>query len=398
MIYRILLYGATGFTGRLIAQLAAERWSKPGARYELVLGARDEEKLRNLARRYDVEYRVFSLDRREPVLRALDGADVVINAAGPFASTAERLAKASISAGCHYVDINGEADVYKKLDDLGRIAAQRDVTLVCSAGYLSVASNLLLEKALTYLENLKGVENHRIREPVTVRIAMSSLLHASRGSAYTALRSLREQVTVARVASGSELVLWHVPVGELQRTFAFGTGARQSASSKRDLRIASAMNLVDTLTARVEAMRHKVRVNRIESYVETGTVERIAQQLGAMGSPLLALPWIQALARSQVSLLPEGPTKEERAARHHILILEIEDANRTPVIDWRLEGPNVYDVTAEAVTKVAECVAKGKHRGWCTPAEVFHACPDLEKAKQDVPLKGCRLEQRIPVR
>lgn len=389
--YSILLYGATGFSGRLITELAAKRWASPTAypRFELVLAARDRARLCALARRHDLEYRAFALDERRDVMRQLDGIDLVLNAAGPFALTAERLAKSAIASRCHYVDINGEVNVYKRLDDLGRIARERGVSVVCGAGHMSASSDLLIKKALDHLGD-RGV-----KAPVTVRTAMSSILQPSRGSVYTLLRSLREQVTVAREDRPGHLVLWHAPVGLLQRSFDFGA----ARGAVRDLRIASAMNLVDTLTARIEAMRHAVRVNRIESYMVTGDAMRIGYRLGAMASPLLALPLVGKAARMQASLLPEGPTAAARHNSRSILILDIEDAQRTPVIDWRLEGPNIYDITADAVTKTVECLLGGASRdlhGWCTPAEVLGGCPSAAGTQGDLPLDGCTLLRRSP--
>lgn len=398
MSHTILLYGATGFSGRLIAGAAARRWSAPAAACRLVLGARESAELKQLAHRHAVDYRAFGLDDRAQVLRALRGVKVLVNAAGPFAWTAERLAKAAVEAGCHYVDINGEVDVYKRLDDLGRFAAQRQVAIVCSAGHMSTTSDLLLDAALQHLGN-KGIV-----ELGTVRFAMSRVTHVSRGSTESALRSLREQVTVVREADVScqggprwQPVLWHLPVGALERTFDFGARGKHAGAGKPDLRIASAVNLVDTLTARVQALRHGVRVHQIESYMETGTAARVGYQLGAFAAPLLSLPWVGALARAQIALLPEGPTAQERAASPHVLLLEIEDAVRTPVIEWRLIGPNIYDVTAEAVTAIAERLAEGGFSGWCTPAEALGPRLNLAEVEQGEPLQGCRLEQRVTV-
>ena len=92
--------------------------------------------------------------------RALRDVDVLINAAGPFAWTAERLAKDALDVNCHYVDINGEIDVYKKLDDLGRYASQRRRAMVCSAGHTAAASDLLLDAAL---RELGGAHGPRLR-------------------------------------------------------------------------------------------------------------------------------------------------------------------------------------------------------------------------------------------
>jgi short subunit dehydrogenase-like uncharacterized protein len=94
-----------------------------------------------------MDFRVFGLDDRDEVVRAISDVDVVINAAGPFAYTAEPLAKAAIIAKRHYVDINGELDVYLKLDDLGVKAQQQRIALISAAGHTAAVSDMLLAKA-----------------------------------------------------------------------------------------------------------------------------------------------------------------------------------------------------------------------------------------------------------
>ena len=140
-----------------------------------------------------MQYRCFGLDDRSEVYRQLEDldVDVVINAAGPFAWTAERLAKAALAASCHYVDINGEVDVYKRLDDLGRAAVQQDVALVSGAAATAATSDIMLSAALERI-----VERHP--EVGTIRIAEARVMDVSRGSALSAARQLREQVVTVR--------------------------------------------------------------------------------------------------------------------------------------------------------------------------------------------------------
>ncbi|MGH9676328.1 MAG: saccharopine dehydrogenase NADP-binding domain-containing protein, partial [Candidatus Acidiferrum sp.] len=143
MSYNILLYGATGYSGRLIAaEGKAMGMSRQNARGDcgMILAARDGAPLRAVAEESGMEFRVFGLDGRDEVLRQLDGIDVVINAAGPFAFTAESLLKSALEKRCHYLDINGEVDVYRMLDDFGFIAAQREVAIVSGAGNYAAAS------------------------------------------------------------------------------------------------------------------------------------------------------------------------------------------------------------------------------------------------------------------
>jgi short subunit dehydrogenase-like uncharacterized protein len=394
----ILLYGATGFSGRLIAAEAerAGMGSGGGSGLRMVLGGRDGGRLRRLARTHEMEYRPFSLDDRGDVRRELRDVDVVINAAGPFAWTADRLVKGALDEGCHYVDINGEADVYRKLDDLGRHAAQRGLIMVCSAGHTAAASDLLLEAAL---DELHPGHLQFGRELGAVRIAMSRVMSLSAGSAETVWRSLREQVTVVQMAEFEadggvvrEPRLWHEPVGRLERTFDF----RAPDGARRDLRIASAANLVDTLTARRTVARKRFSAKRIESYVEAGTVARMGYQLGSLLAPLAAIPVVRALARQQIDLLSMDLTEEELRERQ-IVLLEIEDPARTTVIDWWWETPNAYQFTAQVVVAIAGKIAAGGAPGWLTPGDVLQPRRDPatgQLAGAPDALRDCRLHDR----
>jgi short subunit dehydrogenase-like uncharacterized protein len=365
----------------------------------VVLAGRDRDRLAELAGDRGLEHRAFGLDDPHDVRRALRDVDVLINAAGPFALTAGRLARGALAAGCHYVDINGEVDVYKKLDDLTLSARQRRVAMVCGAGHTAAASDLLLTAALEELEGRRRELDYD-RELGAIRIAVSCTTNLSRGSAETLWRAIREQVTVVRESN-----LWHESVGRLERTFDFGdppsNGSRDEPSDeergRRDLRIASAANLVDTLTARLTVARKKFSAKRIESYVETGTVARLGYQLGAFLAPVVAIPWVRTLARQQMDFLPLGPTGGEIEEEKHVVLLEIEDPARTRIVDWRWETPNAYLFTAQVVLEIAKQLASDGHVGWRTPAEVFFS-PAARAGggrRRLAHLRGCRLSDRL---
>ena len=406
---RILLYGATGYSGGLIAEEAVRRWGNDSALSgnQFVLASRDARQLRRVAERLKLPWRSFGLDERTSAVRDIDGFDVVINAAGPFAATGERLAKACIETGTHYVDINGEVDVYKRLDDLGRNARQRRVTLVCGAGQTATVSNVMLHKALEHLKQA-GLE------PATVRIAASRLAHVSRGSARTMMRSIREQVALVRGGYDDETKGWrlrlsHAPVGRLERTFDFTLAGDAPLEDGRDRfgrRIASAANLIDTLVAKRTAETLGVDLDAIESYLEMPNSLRIGYQLGALSAGVFALPWVRRLNQWQIDQLPEGPTPAERGASRHRVLLEIEDRCRELLIDWRIETPDPYEFTARSALAVAnELASKGRNvdAGWQPPAAIiagsvggwsFEPQPRAGTLRQ-WPFDGCRFD---PVR
>ncbi|MEL6616026.1 MAG: NAD(P)H-binding protein, partial [Bacteroidota bacterium] len=91
-----LLYGATGYTGRLIADLAVARGHRP------VLGGRTEATLRPLAERLGLDPVVVSLDDARGLDRALEGVDAVLHAAGPFAQTSAPMVDACLRTGTPY--------------------------------------------------------------------------------------------------------------------------------------------------------------------------------------------------------------------------------------------------------------------------------------------------------
>jgi hypothetical protein len=244
------------------------------------------------------------------------------------------------------------------------------------------------------------------RELGAVRIAHTCTANLSRGSAETLWRSLREQVTVVRLApSGGDggdaegprrTVLWHEPVGRVERTFDFRDAPapadrKGGARHRPSTRIASAANMVDTLTARQTVTRKGFVPHAIESYVEVGTLGRIGYQIGSLLSPVAALPFVDDLARLQASVLPDGPTARELQSEPATVVLEIEDTFRTRIVDWSWHTPNAYVFTARLATEIAIRTVTAERDGWLTPSEVLS--PTVAELRSPSGyLRGCRLE------
>ena len=227
---RILLYGATGYSGDLIAREVRARTDDGDLpNHEVVLGGRNRARLEELGDELNLHYIAFTLDDRARVDSVLSDFDVVINAAGPFADTGIRLAKAAISTNCHYVDINGEVGVYRLLDDLARLAEDRQVRLVSGAGFTATVSDVMLRWAIALLRKELRLKDADRLALGAVRVAVSDCTNMSRGSVLTLVRSVREQVVVVR---NSAYV--HVPVGQLERSFDFDSSSdRRVASAAR---------------------------------------------------------------------------------------------------------------------------------------------------------------------
>jgi short subunit dehydrogenase-like uncharacterized protein len=132
-----MIYGATGYTGALIAQHAFDQGHQP------MLGGRNAPALTALANKLDLPYRVLSLDDPTALGAGFTGVDLLLNAAGPFLHTAGPLAAACLDAGVHYLDISNELKVFRALYALHPQAQQAGVAIIPGVGFGVVATNCL---------------------------------------------------------------------------------------------------------------------------------------------------------------------------------------------------------------------------------------------------------------
>jgi len=192
-----------------------------------------------------------------------------------------------------------------------------------------------------------------------------------------------------------EMKIWHEPFGRLERAFDFGQFS-SDGSQPRPTRhgIGSAVNLIDTLTARLTVRRHGLSSQTIESYMRMGAAGRVALQLGSTFASLSSLPLVRAMTKVSLASLPDGPSADSLAQERNAVVLEIEDAYCTRLIDWRWEIPNVYQHSAQLVVDVSRKIANGNKIGWVTPSDALSLkIGDFEKPVGA--LRDTRLEKRV---
>ncbi len=157
-----MLYGATGYTGTLIAQRGLKCGHSP------VLAGRSATAVTALAERLGLPHRVLSLEDPSAMRAALADVDLVLNAAGPFLHTATPLAEACLSAGVDYLDISNELQVFRALYDLDEGARQADVSIIPGVGFGVVATNCLaryVSEAVGGAEHLKVASRVASEQP-----------------------------------------------------------------------------------------------------------------------------------------------------------------------------------------------------------------------------------------
>ena len=132
-----MIYGANGYTGRLIVERAVALGMKP-----LVAG-RDVLAIPQLADDLGLEWRVFDLDDPNELDRGVEGMHVVLSCAGPFIRTFAPLARACIRSKVHYLDVTGEVEVFEGLNALSEKADKAGVMLMPGVGFDVVPTDSL---------------------------------------------------------------------------------------------------------------------------------------------------------------------------------------------------------------------------------------------------------------
>jgi short subunit dehydrogenase-like uncharacterized protein len=136
---RIVLFGATGYTGRLTAEAMVERGMKP------VLAARSRDKLDALARELGGELETRTADVADPpsVAALVEQGDVLVTTVGPFAKWGQPAAAAATTNGAHYIDSTGEpAFIREVFERYGPAAERAGIAMLTAMGYDWVPGNL----------------------------------------------------------------------------------------------------------------------------------------------------------------------------------------------------------------------------------------------------------------
>jgi len=346
---RILIYGGTGYTGRLIAEHARNLRRAP------VIAGRTAHRVQALAEELAIAGRVAAPDEPQAIDEALGDIDVLINAASPFARTARPLIEACLRTGTHYLDITGELPIFQDAARYDGPARERGIMIMPGVGLGIVASDCLALHVAARVPNAKYL-----------RMAVLRPDSFSRGSVRSALGLSNSHVTIRRNGR-----LISVPVGRLQRAFDYGDGRRESV----------AVSWADVFTA-----YYSTGIRNIEAYFEANLASRVLYQLGAGVADTLRLPPVERWLDAVVRALPDGPSAQQRQRERCVIVAEAEDSWRQRSCA-RLETPDGYSFTAEAATEIATRAARGDFRpGFQTPAGVYGADLVLE-------FKGTRREE-----
>ena len=105
----VIVYGASGYTGRLVAEFLRE-YNVP-----FIAAGRDAARIQEVMSKVpgieSADYEVVAVEHTvEALTKLFTGAKVVCNMVGPFIKYGHEVVQACLNAGCHYLDTTGEQD------------------------------------------------------------------------------------------------------------------------------------------------------------------------------------------------------------------------------------------------------------------------------------------------
>ncbi|MGH8869647.1 MAG: saccharopine dehydrogenase family protein [Actinomycetes bacterium] len=359
---RIVLFGATGYTGRLTAHALVRRGAEP------VLAGRDPQRLHALATEAGGAGEIVVADSSDEgsVRGLVKPGDVLVSTVGPFTRLGRPAAWAAVGAGATYLDSTGEAAFVRwLLDEVDAPARRAGATLAPAFGYDYVPGNLAAEMALR-------------RAPEATHVRVGYFLQGSGGPSGGTLASGAGMVIDPAYAwRGGRLVPDHL--ASRMTRFDLDGRSRQAVS--------------------LAGSEHLWLPRRHEGLVDVGVYlgwagrrSRLAQVGSTAVHALTTLPGGRALAQAVAQRVVRGstggPDADARARFRTRVVAEAALPGRGPLARVVLDGPNPYDLTAELLAWGATRATSRtpEKTGVVGPADLF-GYDELETACAEVGLR-----------
>jgi short subunit dehydrogenase-like uncharacterized protein len=332
-----MIYGANGYTGRLIAREAARRGLKP------VLAGRSREDIIQLAGELGLPHRIFDLANPADIERQLDGVDLVLHCAGPFSQTSAPMLEACLARKVHYLDITGEIDVFERCHRADARARRQGIVVLPGSGFDVVPTDCLAAQLKL-----------RLPDATSLVLAFEAGGGPSPGTAKTSVEGLAKG---GRARIDGQVAA--VPLAWKTRAFV------------RDGKSRSAMTIPwgDVYTAYLST-----GIPNVETYmvVPPKTIARMAWMRRLQ--PLLRFGFVQEFMKRRIERATPGPSQKRRQESGSYVWGEAANAGGQQV-RLALAAPNGYDLTVTAALGIVERVLDQPPAGggYFTPSQLMGA-------------------------
>ncbi len=329
------IYGAYGYTGRLITEYAVKQGLKP------IIGGRDATKIEDLAKQYELDYEVLNANDPAKWDAILPKVALVLNCAGPFALTVKDIVPKCIAHGVHYLDITGEIEVFEYIESLGQNALDKNTVLMPGVGFDVVPTDCLSSQLHDKLPTATHLE-----------LAFQGTSGVSRGTALSMARRYHAGGTIRENGK-----MKTVPLAYEDKIIEFGEKERLCVT----------IPWGDVFTA-----YHSTQIENIKVY--TGVSEKTLKSLRTyrkfkrLAKTKLAQWSFEKVIKNKI----DGPSAIKRATCITHLWGKVTDTTTNQSVEAELTTPESYHLTALTAIESTIRVLKGKCKsGYQTPVTAF---------------------------
>lgn len=336
MNVNFLLYGANGYTARLIIEQAAQYGLIP------ILAGRNEAKVSALAHKYGLKYRIADLNDGRALDTALANIDVVLHCAGPFSKTALPMQVACLRTRTHYLDITGEVPVFEGGKLLSEQAVAKNIMLMSGVGFDVVPTDCMA----LHLKN-------KLPDATHLQLAFANDGGSvSHGTALTAIENLGSGGTIRENGQ-----LQSVPNAYKTLDVTFEPGKVRSCAT---------IPWGDLSTA-----HHTTGIPNIETYMAMPPSAIRMAKLGNYLGWLVRSKTVQRLLTNRINKTLTGPNETIRQRARSLVWGRVSNAAGQSV-EARLTCPEGYTLTAKMALIITNKVLEGHWKaGFQTPAGLY---------------------------
>ena len=329
-----MIYGANGYTGRLVVDEAIKRNLSP------ILAGRSKS-IQALAVEKGLEYEIFDLSSIDDIALKLLNVSVLANCAGPFSATAKYMIPACIKSKTHYIDITGEISVYDYAHSKHKEAISSKVVLCPGVGSDVIPTDCLA----VYLKD---------KCPDATHLSMAWATKGSKPSKGTAKTAVEGLVHGGKVRQNGKII--EVPIAYKERIIDFGFGE---------------LNTMTIPWGDIFTAYHSTNIPNIEFYFSRShkKVESLRRQLKYFR--FLKIRWIMNFIKKRIDKVWKPNTAEERADSKSYFWGEVINPNGEKVIG-RFSTSDGYDLTASGTVEVAQYLLDDiDQAGYFTPTSLI---------------------------
>ncbi len=319
---RILIYGATGYTGKLFTKYLIANKIRP------ILAGRSSS-VGILAQELDCEARFFDVDH---IVANLTGVSLVVNLAGSFKTTQKPLIEGCLKAKVDYIDIAGEYSEVEDVFKYNEAAKKAGITIMPAAGFGVSPTDIAAKIACNQVPNA-----------IHLTIAYATKGGASRGTLKTVLKDINKSGIIRKngVFEKAKPAMSEFPF------LADGKTIKAVYNPWRaDLFTANKSNGIEN----------------IETYSEFPPFV-VKMMKGKLG-------WLRKIILRRINLMPEGPSEKQlQKGKTYIHAIAKNSTGLSYAVN--LKGPEAYLFTVACLYKISRIlISHNEIKGVITPSSL----------------------------